>query len=152
MAARSDGRLPFVKARGYGVHAELPHDRPRKKSAHRPGLRCSGRRGGTITAVITDLLTTGLKRCGLPTSWLGTHLGHSAERMKDHYDMRVKPSVFKRNTWMFYYNPRRYVGKSPKWQRFYTQAHFSSYECSVELMRCCSNPSVVDRSWLMSSS
>ena len=48
------------------------------------------------------------------------HLGHSAERMKDHYDMRVKPSVFKRNTWVFYYNPRRYVGKSPKWQRIYT--------------------------------
>ena len=48
------------------------------------------------------------------------HLGHGAVRMKDYYDMRVKPTVFKRNTWVYYYNPRRYVGKSPKWQRFYS--------------------------------
>ena len=48
------------------------------------------------------------------------HLGAGAERMKNYYDMRVKPTVFNRNTWVYYYNPRRYVGKSPKWQKFYT--------------------------------
>ena len=48
------------------------------------------------------------------------NLGHGAERMKDYYDMRVKPAVFNRNTWVYYYNPRRYIGKSPKWQRFYS--------------------------------
>ena len=47
-------------------------------------------------------------------------LGQGAERMKKYYDMRVKPAVFKRNTWVYYYSPRRFIGKSPKWQKFYS--------------------------------
>jgi transposase InsO family protein len=47
------------------------------------------------------------------------HLGRGAERMKKYYDLRVRPSVFNVNTWVYYYNPRRYTGKSPKWQRMY---------------------------------
>jgi transposase InsO family protein len=48
------------------------------------------------------------------------HLGKSAERMKQHYDMRVRPKVFEVGQWVWMYYPRRYVGKTPKWQRLYT--------------------------------
>ena len=48
------------------------------------------------------------------------HLGRAAERMKDHYDMRVRPAVFTRGQWVWYHTPRRYVGRSAKWQRMYT--------------------------------
>ncbi len=48
------------------------------------------------------------------------HLGEGAQRMKGYYDMKVKPVIFKPNVWVYYYSPRRYVGRSPKWQKMYT--------------------------------
>src|SRR6267154_2223616 len=48
------------------------------------------------------------------------HLGVSAGRMKHQYDMRVKPSEYAPGVWVYFYNPRRYVNRSPKWQRLYT--------------------------------
>lgn len=48
------------------------------------------------------------------------HLGCSAERAKKYYDMRVRPKVFTEGQWVYYYCPRRYVSRSPKWQRMYT--------------------------------
>jgi transposase InsO family protein len=48
------------------------------------------------------------------------HLGAGGLRMKKYYDMRVRPQVFKEGQWVYYYNPRRYVGRSPKWQKMYT--------------------------------
>ena len=47
------------------------------------------------------------------------HLGCNAERMKHYYDMRVRPIEIQRNSWVYCFNPRRHVGKSPKWQRLY---------------------------------
>ena len=47
------------------------------------------------------------------------HLGVNAERMKDRYDMRVRPDAFTVGQWVWYYSPRRYRGRSPKWQRCY---------------------------------
>ena len=48
------------------------------------------------------------------------HLGYAAERAKKYYDMRVKPSKFSVGNWVYYYTPRRYVSRSPKWQRMFT--------------------------------
>ena len=48
------------------------------------------------------------------------HLGVAAERMKDRYDMRVRPDAFSIGQWVWYYSPRRYRGRSPKWQQCYT--------------------------------
>jgi transposase InsO family protein len=47
------------------------------------------------------------------------HVGEGAERMRHYYDMKVKSAAFKVNTWVYYYNPRRFTRKSPKWQRMY---------------------------------
>ena len=47
-------------------------------------------------------------------------LGCSAQRSKRYYDMRVRPGRYQVGQWVYYYCPRRYVGKSPKWQRMYT--------------------------------
>ena len=47
------------------------------------------------------------------------HLGCRADRAKRGYDLRVRPARYKLGRWVFYYSPRRYVGRSPKWQRLY---------------------------------
>jgi len=47
-------------------------------------------------------------------------LGVTAEREKKYYDLRVRPKLFKKCDWVWYYYPRRRVGRSPKWQRLYT--------------------------------
>jgi transposase InsO family protein len=48
------------------------------------------------------------------------NLGCRAERAKRNYDMRVKPSQYCVGQWVYYYCPRRYQGRSVKWQRMYT--------------------------------
>ena len=48
------------------------------------------------------------------------HLGRRAERNKHSYDMRARSAKFGVGDWVWYYNLRRYVGRSPKWQRNYT--------------------------------
>ena len=47
------------------------------------------------------------------------HLQAAAERRKTDYDIRVKEQKFKVGDWVWYYYPRRYQGKSPKWQKNY---------------------------------
>ena len=48
------------------------------------------------------------------------NLGCRAERAKRGYDMRVKPTRYDVGQWVYYYCPRRYVRRSPKWQRMYS--------------------------------
>ena len=47
-------------------------------------------------------------------------LQRCAECRKATYDLHVKLRQFSPNTWVWYYNPRRYQGRSPKWQSYYT--------------------------------
>jgi len=44
----------------------------------------------------------------------------AAERQKHSYDLRIRPVAFNDGARVLYYTPRRYRGKSPKWQRMYT--------------------------------
>ena len=44
----------------------------------------------------------------------------AAERRKRSYDIRVKKVTFNRGDWVWYYYPRRYSRKSPKWQKMYS--------------------------------
>jgi hypothetical protein len=44
----------------------------------------------------------------------------AAERRKVGYDINVKEQTFKEGDWVWYWNPRRYRAKSPKWQKCYT--------------------------------
>jgi len=48
------------------------------------------------------------------------HLGQAAGRRKDYYDRKVKPAAVNVGDWVWYLYPRRRVGLSPKWQRYYT--------------------------------
>jgi hypothetical protein len=48
------------------------------------------------------------------------HLRMSAERRKTSYDIHVKESLFKEGDRVWYWYPRRFQGKSPKWQSNYT--------------------------------
>jgi len=47
-------------------------------------------------------------------------LGFCAENRKKRYDMRIRPSIYKVGAWMYYFCPRHRVGRSPKWQNFYS--------------------------------
>jgi len=46
--------------------------------------------------------------------------GFCAENRKKRYDMRVRPSVYTVGAWVYYFCPRHRVGRSPKWQNFYS--------------------------------
>jgi hypothetical protein len=48
------------------------------------------------------------------------HLGRAAERRKKEYDLHVRSRQFDRGEWVYYYYPRRYKGRSPKWSKMYT--------------------------------
>ena len=48
------------------------------------------------------------------------HLGQAALRRKQQYDTSVKSSEILVGSWVWYFYPRRRVGLSPKWQRWYT--------------------------------
>ena len=45
------------------------------------------------------------------------HLGVNAERRKLDYDQHVKSKEFKTGDWIWYYYPRRYQKRSPKWSK-----------------------------------
>ena len=47
------------------------------------------------------------------------HLRVAAERRKATYDVRVKKTEFEIGDWVWYWYPRRYRNKYPKWQRNY---------------------------------
>ena len=48
------------------------------------------------------------------------HLGAAAERRKRDYDFHVRSKTFRKGMWVWYFYPRRYRGRSPKWTRQYT--------------------------------
>ena len=47
------------------------------------------------------------------------HLNGAAIRRKDDYDIKVKGKTFKKGDWVWYFYPRKYVGRSPKWDKNY---------------------------------
>ena len=51
---------------------------------------------------------------------VATHGIKQVERMKRNYDANVRKAEFKQNQLVWYYYPRRYQGRSPKWSRYYT--------------------------------
>jgi hypothetical protein len=56
------------------------------------------------------------------------NLGRAAERRKRYYDQNVRPKSFKTGSWVWYFYPRRYRGKSPKWQRHYVGPYLITRE------------------------
>jgi len=50
------------------------------------------------------------------------HLGIAAERNKRYYDAKVRPICYAAGDRAYYYNPRKYAGRSEKWAR-----NFSSH-------------------------
>ena len=46
-------------------------------------------------------------------------LGRAVTRNKRTYDLKSRPREFEVGTWVWLYNPRRIVGRSPKWQKLY---------------------------------
>ena len=49
-----------------------------------------------------------------------SHLGEAAVRNKRYYDMRVRPAEYHVGQWVYYFNPRRHIGRQDKWSRKYT--------------------------------
>jgi len=47
------------------------------------------------------------------------HLNVAAERRKVDYDIKVKAKTFTVGTWVYYFYPRRYKSRSPKWSKNY---------------------------------
>ena len=50
-------------------------------------------------------------------SFVREHLNTVAERSKRYYDLRVKPQKYHVGDWVYYFNPRKLVGRQDKWRR-----------------------------------
>ena len=48
------------------------------------------------------------------------NLRKAAETRKKRYDLRVKRKEFQQGDWVFYYSPRKFIGRSPKWTKMYS--------------------------------
>src|SRR6218665_615981 len=57
------------------------------------------------------------------------NLEKAAERRKRMYDMRVRPVRFKTGDLLYCFSPRRYVGRSPKWDRHFTGPYRVVQQC-----------------------
>ena len=55
-----------------------------------------------------------------PTAAQQKHLGRAAERTKRYYDCKSRPLAFKPGDLVYVLSPRRFVGRSPKWQQKYS--------------------------------
>ena len=53
-------------------------------------------------------------------SFVRKHLQEAACRSKRYYDLRVRPQRYSVGDWVYYYNPRKYVGRQDKWSRKFT--------------------------------
>ena len=51
------------------------------------------------------------------------NLGQYAQRRKALYDAKVRKSEHSSGDWVWYYYPRKFTNKSPKWQRNYTGSY-----------------------------
>ena len=51
------------------------------------------------------------------------HQDKQVERMKRYYNVGVKPKTFQPNDLVYYYYPRKYVGRTPKWNRVYADVY-----------------------------
>jgi len=47
-------------------------------------------------------------------------LRRAAERKKRYYDVRVRAKEYRKGQWVYYFNPRKFVGRQDKWERKYT--------------------------------
>jgi len=47
-------------------------------------------------------------------------LRRAADRNKRYYDIRVRAKQYKKGQWVYYFNPRKFVGRQDKWERKYT--------------------------------
>ena len=48
------------------------------------------------------------------------HTGQAVRRMKTRYDLRARPSKYEVGQWVWVYSPRRFLRRSPKWQKMYS--------------------------------
>ena len=60
-------------------------------------------------------------RCRMRTAYdiVREHLGIAAERNKRYYDAKVRPIKYDVGDRVYYFNPRKYAGRSEKWARKY---------------------------------
>jgi len=72
-------------------------------------------RGTTYSSYVEDLA----ERLEESYRTVRENLQRAAERRKHEYDLRVRPISFKEGDKIWYFSPRRYKGRSPKWQKLY---------------------------------
>jgi len=77
-------------------------------------------RDDTMTMNIHNFVEERTERMKLSYDIVRKHLESCAVTSKRYYDMRVRPQTFETGSWVWMFYPRRRIGKSPKWQRFYT--------------------------------
>ena len=70
-----------------------------------------------------------------PYALVREHLGTAAQRAKKHYDLRVRSTTFQPGDRVWIYCPRRKVGRTSKWARYYSGPYSVEHVFSDVLYR-----------------
>ena len=111
-ASVCDGCLPIFNTPVYKLQSKLLNVCERSQSASRLSL--------WNAASYDDYSAAMESRMRQAYDLVRQELGVKAERIKRHYDLRVRPQKFRTGEWILYYNLRSYQGRQQKWERIYS--------------------------------
>ena len=99
-----------------------------------------GRPGGVEYRNMDDFVEQKLRAMEQAHALVRECLNTASARTKRYYDIDVRSREFTPGSWVWMYSPRRYVGRSPKWQRNYSgpflvirRSSFVHVLCSAEI-------------------
>ena len=76
-----------------------------------------GRPEGPTYENIDEFVEEKLHKMQYAHNLVREQLKTSSARRKTYYDSKFKTRTSTVGSWVWYYSPRRYAGRSPKWQR-----------------------------------
>jgi len=119
-----DALLPYVMAAFRSSVHEATHYTPNYlmlgREVRAPVDIVYGSPPSTCPASYDDYASELEDRMRLAYTLVREHLKVAAERNKRYYDLRVRSQRYKEGDWVYYYNPRKFVGRQDKWRRKYS--------------------------------
>ena len=92
-----------------------------------------GRPEGPAYESVDEFVEEKLRKMEHAHNLVREHLKTSSARRKTYYDTKVRTRTLTVGSWVWYYSPRRYVGRSPKWQRNYSGPYLITKQLSPAL-------------------
>jgi hypothetical protein len=116
-----DSLLPYVMAAYRSSRHEATQYTPNfmmlAREVRAPVDLVYGSPESTLPSTYDDYAEELQHRMQCAYSFAREHLKVAADRSKRYYDLRVRPQRYSIGDWVYYFNPRKYIGRQDKWSR-----------------------------------